>query len=106
MKTIEIPPCTSIDRACELAAATVRELKESVQFEFNSVVVVIHEGYTVDWAMEQYYRKHREKQEEAKKERTAALREAIANTEAMRQPEATESDIDEIMEAIKPFLRQ
>lgn len=108
MITLKITPGTSLDTACEMAAAQVRERKEPVEFEFNGVMVQVLAGETVDFLMEKAYkgRAQLERYKQAKFEHD--LRTAVAKALPpfdYYDSSAMQPDIDRMLTAIRPFLR-
>lgn len=106
MITIEIPPCTTIDRACEMAADAALEKGESAQFEFNSVVVTVHPQETVEMLMDRYYGALKNNRENAVAQFHADLQVSIVR--ALHNQGCTffdDVDAGKVIAAIKPFLR-
>lgn len=106
MIKIEIPLGITIDRACEFAATAVRGKGEACEFEFNGVLIQVHDGYTADFILERCYREHAKLREVAVGKFQNDLRFAITKALQNIKADADHHDIDNMLAAIKPFIRE
>jgi hypothetical protein len=55
-RSMEVPPCTTLDHACKAAISLAREKKCTVNFVFNEIKLVAHPTLTADELGNEYYR--------------------------------------------------
>jgi hypothetical protein len=105
MRTIEIPPGTEIDRACEMAVEAVwrHPDRDPCSFTFNGVKVEVHQGMTVDEIAEKAWQGKAAKARYEAAKFESDFRNAI--WEALPEGMDSDKDVDRAITLIRPFLR-
>ncbi len=107
MRTIEIPPGTELEKACEMAVRAVRNTPDydPVSFTFNGVKVEVHEGMNVNEVAEKAWQGRIAKEGYEREKFEFDLRVTVARAMCDRLSCTNDADIDHVVSAIRPFLR-
>jgi hypothetical protein len=107
MITLEIPPMTSVEEACQQARDLADKKQESVEFTFNGAVVTVGPCVDPETVYAAYQGAVKKRNDDAAAQFHADLQIAIVRSmhDQMGHTFFDDVDSEKLIAAIKPFLR-